>query len=576
MQREIGIIIRVKDAAKAKEEIKGIVDNKLLGNVKAATDNFKKMGDEVKTAGDKARQTKGEFDSFFSKLTKGAGALYAIRRGFSAAFTSFEAGAGLERASVQFESSIGNINTMLPQLRSATRGTVEDMKLLQTANRAVMEGLNPKNLTSMYRMATVASRKLGLESEQAIQTISNAIVRQDESALATLGTILKTNVGLRVQNALIAKNGGVMAGAAAIAIRQSVIMAELNKRFGGFNKLQEDSVEIIQQFRAAMTNLRMALGPVIGIVLAPLLKVITAIANSMASVLGMLKDNKTFRNIAGSIGLVIGAIASVKSVALISKMIGKIGLFTIGIKGMAVAIASVAAFKFLADLEWVSEALSKAATAVRVFYQLVTNFDDTTGLSKVLAEDKRALGGFYDYVKMGAQAFLTVRAAYQGFFQGLRSAVEGTLGGVSKLFGMLGDIPVIRDYMSAIAPIFDRIGQAASLATDYIKKFFDSLTLGQLDGIKRVFSTVAQFAPMGIVPRAVNAMLGDSQSPAAPVQQAMPEPQIREQNVQAVSSQEDYLPSILKSMNRSADTLDMLLQKEENKEVQRRVSPLSR
>jgi hypothetical protein len=574
MQREIGIIIRVKDAAKAKEEIKGIVDNKLLGNVKAATDNFNKMGNEVQKSGEKARKTKGEFDSFFTSITKGVGALYAIRRGINMAFGSFEAGAGLERAAIQFESSIGNINTMLPQLRAATRGTVEDMRLLQTANRAVIEGLDPRNLTKMYQMATVASRKLGLESEQAIQTISNAIVRQDESALTTLGTILKTNVGLKVQTAIMSKNAGVMSGAAAIAIRQSVIMDELNRKFGGFNALQEDGVEIIQQFRAAMSNLRMSLGPIMGIVMAPLLKVVSAIANGLSRMLNVLKDNKTFRAVVQTLGTFIATIASSKAITMIGFLVGKLALFAGGLKALGIAIAATGIYQLFENFQGIGKAIQFAGTALSVFYQLVSSFDNKTGLSTVLTKDKEALGSFYSYVKMAAQAFVSVQAFYSGMIRGIKNTASGTVEAIEAIYNKITTLPVIGGIMRSIGDGVRYVGAMFKSAADSARDFFNSLNLNQLDGIKRIGENIASFAPLGIAVRAAGSLIDSPSSPqASQIPTSEIQPQVREQNVQAVSSQEDYLPALLKSMNRSADTLDMLLQKEEGKEVQRRMSP---
>jgi hypothetical protein len=613
MQREIGIIIRVKDAAKAKEEIKSIVDNKLLGNVKVAETGFKKLGDEVKSTGQKAVTTRDKFDTLFGSLAKGGATLYALRRGFNAAFGSFEAGAGLERAAVQFESSIGKINDFLPQLRSATRGTVNDMKLLETANRSVIEGLDPRSLTKMYQMATVASRKLGLESEQAIQTISNAIVRQDESALTTLGTILKTNVGLRVQNALIAKNGGVMSGAAAIAIRQSVIMAELNKRFGGFNQLQEDSVELIQKFRTSMTNLRLALGPIIGIVLAPLLKIITRVADSVTNMLSLLKDNKTFRIAAQSIGLVIGALASASVVKLLGLVITKLALFTVGLKSVAIAAASIAGLTLFSEIKEVGKAFEFAGTAMKVFYQLISSFDENTGISEVVSKDKRALGDFFKYVKMAAQAFLILRSVVTGVFSGISESVMSPFEDVRRFLGSIvsvasASLDLVKSALEeikslpygigsiasgilSIVPFIDSVKASVDSLTTSIQKLFDSLSLNHLEGLKQIAKNVGSSLYAPKLAMTVPNMIMDIPSmftntsarsveeaspvPAAPFQVPAPEPEIREQNIQAIG-REDTMPTLLKVLNRVADSNEALYSLEQDRDIQSRVAPLRR
>lgn len=636
MQREIGIIIRVKDAAKAKEEIKNIVDTKLLGNVKLANTEFKKLGDEVQRTGSNAKGATSQFDNMFKRLATGTGLLYALRRGLTAAFGSFEAGAGLERAAVQFESSIGKVNEFLPQLRNATRGTVEDMKLLSTANRAVMEGLNPKSLTKMYQMATVASRKLGLESEQAIQTISNAIVRQDESALTTLGTILKTNIGLKVQTAIMSKNAGVMSGAAAIAIRQSVIMAELNKRFGGFNQLQEDGVEIIQQFRAAMSNLRTSIGPIVGLVLAPALKALSGLANGLSSILMQLKDNPAFQAAARNIGMVLTALTAAKTIMMITSLAKAIGLFTFGIKGLAIAAGGFGFMKILGmETNDLSVGFSKVSTAASVFFQLIGSYDDNTGMSKVLTKDKEALGGFYKVIFQAAKIFMVLKAAASGVFDAISTGIRtiapflGSFGTalVDILESISNETPLAQSSLDKIRTVFEGItygivGAAGAVALFFNKTlvvvkvatlFYSVLsavlkakaawvafaaTAGSVGWISAISTALlglitkfkllaaAKLAAMGPVGWAVLgagaiAATGyalsqgsEANTNSGNTSTATAAPDMREQNIQAVSTTEDtssqkWLPKIFEVLTRQD-------QREEQQSAESRVAPIDR
>lgn len=465
MQREIGIIIKVKDAAKAKQEIQSIFDNKILGGVTKFKVETDKAGDSVSRVGKSAQEASGSLDKMFRSAAKGAGIFYTLKRSLSFAMGAFEEGAGLERAGRQFESSVGKINEILPQLRTATRGTVEDMKLLQTANRAVMEGLNPRQLTKMYQMATVASRKLGLETEQSIQTISNAIVRQDESALTTLGTILKTNIGLKVQNALIAKNGGVMSGAMALQIRQSVIMGELNKRFGGFNKLQEDGVEILEKFRSSMSNLRMSIGQALGTALTPLLKVVSSLAQSVADFLNAVKDNSGFKAFIQYATVLAGIFTTKKLLGGIMAAAKYIGMFTIGLKGAAAIAAGFIGFKALGgDLSSIAGFAEKAQTAFSGFFQLISNYDAKSGMTSILKKDKDALGGLFTIVFQAAKGFILLKAAVEGVLTGIGNVLRP----VVSLFGEFGNtILDVISSMGSMEPLsrallqrVERLGQA--------------------------------------------------------------------------------------------------------------------
>lgn len=610
MQREIGIIIKVKDAAKAKQEIKSIVDNQVLDQVKKFNEQLKQTGTQVERTGTKAKEAAGGLDKFFRTAVKGTGILYTLQRGLSFAMASFEQGAGLDRAGKQFEASIGRVNETLPQLRAATRGTVEDMKLLQTANRAVMEGLNPKKLVGMYQMATVASRKLGLDTEQSIQTISNAIVRQDESALATLGTILKTNIGLKIQNALIAKNGGVMSGAMAVQIRQGVIMDELNRRFGGFNKLQEDGVEVLEKFRAAMSNLRMSIGQALGSALTPLLKVVTSMAQGMADFLNSVKDTAGFKAFIQYATVLAGIFTAKGLLGGIMKAAKYLGVFTIGLKGAAAIAAGFIGFKALGgDLSQLSGFAEKAQTAFSVLFQLLGNYDANSGLTKVLTKDKEALGGFYNVVFQGAKIFLGLKAVVTGVFNGIASVLKS----VAPLFGSFGEgiveamqaisngQPILQSTLNKLERLGEVAGKAAvAFAAVYgagslmgMTKYFATLILQIGLATKAYWGMAAAWAaanPLTALAVGTGAALyfGDKAADsmglnvdkgydqrgyprASSESESAPAP--RAQNIEASSSMNAddmlaYLSSIAKDTRRNADSNEALVTKEDQKMLQ--------
>lgn len=484
MEREIGIVIRVKQAAKAKQEIKDIVDKQILEHLKQFNLGLQAAGTNLGNAGKKAKEAKGEFDSFFTNIAKGAGAFYALKRGIGSAFDSFEKGAGLERAAVQFENSVGRISEVMPELRAATRGTVEDLKIIQTANRAVMEGLPAKQLTAVYRMATVASRKLGMENEQAIQTITHAITRQDESALTTLGTIMKMNLGLKVQEALIAKNGGVMSGAIAVGIRQSVIMSELNKKFGGFNALQEDSVEIVERFRAVMSNLKSAVGSALGVALIPLLRTMTGLAETVTIFLKAASNNEGFKVFVQTLVVASGIFTAGKLLAGIKKSAMAMQFLVGNLKMFSMVGAGMLAFKMLGgDLNTLTGMLDKAALGVKVFFDLIGSFNSSTGMSQVLAKDKEGLGELYKFAFQAAKVWLVFKAAVVGVFEG-----------VHKFVNFLA--PMFGDFGKAIASVFDSLANETPLAKSaldaisYAAKTFGGVLASMTAGVVLAYGAI--------------------------------------------------------------------------------------
>lgn len=599
MQREIGIIIKVKDAAKAKEEIKGIIDNKILGNVKKFKEGMGEAGTSVKRAGKAAAEARGSFDKLFSKMTTGMGAIYALKRGFSFAMDSFEQGAGLERAAVQFESSIGKVDKFLPTLRAATRGTVDDMKLLATANRAVMEGLDPRQLAATYKMATVASRKLGLDTETSIQTISNAIVRQEESALTTLGTILKTNIKYKIQNALIAKNAGVMSGAMAVAIRQSVIMEELNRKFGGFNKLQEDGTEILQRFRASIDNLKMALGQALGTALAPMLKGVTYLAEGFTNLLNKVKDNivfKSFLKTLVAVGVYLAGSKLVAGLLLVTKaVIALVG----GIKLLAIVAAGTVGLTFLSmGLDAVKDKTSVAGSAIRGFYDLISNFDYNTGLSSMLKEDKDALGSWFPIVKVAAQSFLWLKAGVIGAWEGIRdstvSATRSIIDSMSMIISKGKEIPFIGTVFALIEAPVRALSSAFTSLGNAIARMMSTLSLTKLKHVQELVRKAADWAnPLNLVASAAKGTADATSSAAsffsADNLRASPEEHAkspyartdievapRAQNIDHMSQPSPELMQLLKETKLTRESNQQMNSRDEQKESNRRTQSFSR
>ena len=86
-----------------------------------------------------------------------------------------------------------------------------------------------------------------------------------------------------------------MSQAMSIQLRQSLILQELSKRFGGVNAVQEDGVMILERFRASWKNFRAAIGDTLGIALRPLTQALTGILDVTTALLNKLNDTGGFQ-----------------------------------------------------------------------------------------------------------------------------------------------------------------------------------------------------------------------------------------------------------------------------------------
>ena len=495
MEREISIILKVKGAEAAKKAIESVFNNSAIGKVTKFTVETQKAGVATQNLGRKARVAGTHVDSFSKSLGKGMAKLYLYNRAWSMFGTQFQEGLQLQRASDQFSLNVGNVSKMLPELRAATRGVVSDFDLLKTAGKAFQLGIKPERMAQTFKMGTVAAQKLGLEASDAINTITNAITKQDEGALNTLGIVTNVNQAYKTQAALIAKNGGVMSNAMSIQLRQSLIMAELNKRFGGANKVQEDGLLILERFKASWKNFRSEIGQTLGIAIIPLTRALTVVLDTVTRILDKLNDNGGFQKFVQLSATLVGIWAGAKFVGSVTNLmrlfgflkaketstgltvlgsnLGKLGLKARAIQllkssltGLIKTLGLVLSFPtrpldvimklagMVAEmkssimglvatgsklLRWSAlfsvltgalgplwNIVKKVGTAFSVMFQLLNNYDDSTGLSKVLKKDADSLGTWYNRIenfsKIILKAFFYVKAAAIGMFEGLEAA----------------------------------------------------------------------------------------------------------------------------------------------------------
>lgn len=444
MEREISILLKVKGAEAAKKAVKEIFNDEVLSKAQKYGIATKKAGQSTQALGNAARRTSGSMQGFTKVLGRGMAALYLYNRAWNIFGKNFESGLQLDRASDQFERNIGRVAEMLPVLRSTTKGVIADFDLLKTANRAFQQGLKPGQMGSAFKMATVAAQRLGLSATDAINTVTNAITKQDEGALNTLGIITKVNQSYKTQAALVAKNGGVMSKAMSIQLRQNLIMRELNSRFGKGNAIQADGLQILERFKASWANFRAETGKTLAFALIPLTKALAGSLDMMTRFLESMNKTQGFQKfvqLAASLGAIWGASKFIKGAKAITSFLG-----ISSAKGTTAGLARVAGFlskitkaipgigRFIPGwgvaltavtvlLNPLIDGLSVAWNMGKAFFQLLNNYDPQTGLSKILKEDKEALGKFYNFAENAAKMALELWAVMKGVGQGVSESI---------------------------------------------------------------------------------------------------------------------------------------------------------
>lgn len=513
MEREISIILKVKGAAQAKKAVEDVFNQQTTTLVKGFNQATAKTGTNMQRVAKTSKQASTGVQSFTKTLGRSLSILYLYNRAWATFGSQFEEGLQLERASDQFERNVGSVTKMLPELRTATRGVVSDFDLLRVAGRAVQQGIKSTNLPQTFKLATVAAQKLNMSATDAISTITQALTRQDEGALNSLGIITNVNQAYKTQSALIAKNGGVMSQAMSIQLRQSLIMKELQNRFGGANQAQADGLQVLERFRASWKNFRAEIGQTIGHAILPLTRALTTVLDITTGLLNRMNNTGGFQRFVQLAGALATIFAGAKFIGGIRTVMSLFGMFSGkgGLKapkslsvinnlftklGAVVLRVFPSVRNFLASLSFIAprlagalafvpgwgtaitaitlligplvKILGKAWTAAKVFFQLLTNFDENSGMSKVLKKDADELGSMYNLIENVAKISLEVWAVLKGLGRGLSDAFSPIGSVISFAIDKVEDFS---DWLFQVDKIAVRSQNRLDRITDSVAKF---------------------------------------------------------------------------------------------------------
>jgi len=90
-----------------------------------------------------------------------------------------------------FKTLVGDSDLTLEDLRDATHNTVNDIKLLESANLAIMLGLKPSELDELFECAMKLGHSVGAKTQYAIESLCKGIGRRSYLILDNIGINLR-------------------------------------------------------------------------------------------------------------------------------------------------------------------------------------------------------------------------------------------------------------------------------------------------------------------------------------------------------------------------------------------------
>jgi hypothetical protein len=524
MQHEIGIILRVKNLNDVKKQLNGVFGKTIPPAAGKAAKATKKLNTKLGQTSETSRKAAGGVKEFASRLFSSLAVLRLFQNALGGTVRLFEEGAGLERTSNAFETAVGGIAKVLPVLRSSTRGTVEDMKLLQTATSAVTEGLSKDKLPKAFQIATAAARRMGKTVPEAMDLVTKALVRNDEASIRGLGIQVDKNKNYQALLSILGRLPGPANRLARIQATESFIMGELNKKYGDFTKVQADSLESLERARATFQNFRRVMGQFVIMGLEPVVKAFTFLIDKTTQFFTGMRDNfPVLTKTVITLGtLATGAIAAGAAFKALKFIVSTLGLkkmlltplMALGPKGWIIA-GVITGVTYLGNkFGWFNSIGDKfgqtfkfIGAAVRTFISIISTYDSETGIGKSLKSDQEILGGTFKYIQRLARGFVVLREFATGAFDRIVEKLEPVRNLFDGIYSIV--VKVIAAVKSLASSLIDStIGKALGFVEDSTKGLDQPISSGALG--------VAKSLGAGVVNKAsdwVSGLFSDSQQP---------------------------------------------------------------
>lgn len=173
-------------------------------------------------------------------------------------------GAQAQRLDRSFRQVAGSgADDMLERLRTASRGTITDMDLMLSANRAMMLGVTQSGdeMARLLELAAARGRAMGLSTQQAFDDIVTGLGRGSAQILDNLGIVIDSQAAYEAYARSIGKatdaltkQEQVQALTAQVVEQSQDLVAEASRQTAS------DAMEGIEQVRTAWENLKKEMG----------------------------------------------------------------------------------------------------------------------------------------------------------------------------------------------------------------------------------------------------------------------------------------------------------------------------
>jgi len=422
----IDIVVTVRDGASAPLTN---VQNKLKGTGKAVKD------------------TSADFIQFNKTLFTTAAFLGAFSQAFGRIKQSVEFGAELDKVTTQFERTMGPRGAFIQALQQSSNIVVDETTAMQSALHLGMLGIvkDSSQAGTLISKFGVAAAMAGKDATKGVTDLTEAVEDGNIAKLQEYGIIKKNDAALMAQFAALNKAGGIYGTVMVKQMQLALVTKVLTKHTKDHMFMMLSTGQVVEAFGVQFQNAKRHIGVFLATAIRPLLeKMIPLLHRFKEFLFNAYKTNKEIVFLGKTVlafgTILTGFIATLGTLKLAVKLLGFAG---VGLPGLLMATVALAAG--FVGLTGKADTLVKKLEVLGAFfkgiYELVTNFDPETGMSKISAATEKMLAdnGILGFVDMIAAVIVTVKTTVKDLIDFVTWSANKIDDLVASIFGTVND-----------------------------------------------------------------------------------------------------------------------------------------
>lgn len=210
-------------------------------------------------------KSKASLDGFTGAARIAAGVLMRdlVRGVTGAAIESIKLGARFADLSASFQRLKGATRDealSLETLTRATRGTVAEVDLLRAANTGLALGLPTKELNELFEASQIVGASLGIDTLQAVNSITYGMGRMSVKWLDNLGIVVKADAAYTEYAETLGKTVGELTEAERRMAFNTAAMDALRSKAALLEGTTSEGTLALGRFNAALRNVQTRIG----------------------------------------------------------------------------------------------------------------------------------------------------------------------------------------------------------------------------------------------------------------------------------------------------------------------------